>query len=271
MRLHSPRLTGALVIAILLLCGRSTAAIQELTKEQQKEFLLKARVVSSKQTKKGITLPFVLTLSDGTTTHDGVFQSIDEHKNVMTFSNGKTEINFVDSYLYDIAGYQLAEMLGLDDMVPVYVERNWNGRSGALSWVVPVMMDEQERIKKKMPVPDPDAWNKQMYKIRVLDELVYDTDPNLTNVLITPEWKIWRVDFTRAFRLSKDLQSPKNLVQCERQLWDKLRALNAADFIQRTKKYLNSAEQQAVMARRDKIVDFFQKLIAQKGEAAVLY
>jgi hypothetical protein len=30
-------------------------------------------------------------------------------------------------------------------------------------------------------------------------------------------------------------------------------------------------EQQGVMARRDKIVDHFQKLIALKGEAAVLY
>jgi hypothetical protein len=48
-----------------------------------------------------------------------------------------------------------------------------------------------------------------MYKIRVLDELVYDNDPNLTNVLIGEDWKIWRIDFTRAFRLSKDLKDPR--------------------------------------------------------------
>ena len=41
-----------------------------------------------------------------------------------------------------------------------------------------------------------------MYKVRVFDVLVYDTDANLTNVLIGEDWKIWRVDFTRAFRLS---------------------------------------------------------------------
>jgi hypothetical protein len=28
------------------------------------------------------------------------------------------------------------------------------------------------------------TWNNQMYKVRVFDQLVYDDDPNLTNVLI---------------------------------------------------------------------------------------
>ena len=63
-----------------------------------------------------------------------------------------------------------------------------------------------------------------MYRIRVLDQLVYDSDANLTNVLITDDWKIWRIDFTRAFRLHKDLKSPGDLTQCQRALFDKLKA-----------------------------------------------
>jgi hypothetical protein len=39
-----------------------------------------------------------------------------------------------------------------------------------------------------------------MYRIRVFDELVYDRDPNLTNVLIGEDWTVWRVDFSRAFQ-----------------------------------------------------------------------
>jgi hypothetical protein len=270
--IHSARFRSLLVVTVLLFCGRvAIDARQELTREQQKEFLLKAKVVNSKQTKKGVTNPFLLTLSDGSTTHQGVFQSIDQHKSVMQFPSGQTEINFVDSYKYNVAAYLLAEMLGLDDIVPVYVERNWNGRVGSLSWVVPVLMDEQDRMKKKIPAPDPDAWNRQMYKIRVLDELVYDTDANLTNVLISHDWKIWRVDFTRAFRRFKDVQNAKNLVRCERRLLEKLKALDGAEFVQRTKRFLTPPEQQGVMARRDKIVDYFQKLIALQGEGAVLY
>src|SRR5262245_37915225 len=140
MRMMQSNTFRFVAVAVLLFFGHfaPTVAGQELTKEQQKEFLLKAKVVSSKQTKKGITNPFRLTLSDGTTTHEGVFQSIDEHKTSMQFANGRTEINFVDSYKYNIAGYILAEMIGMDDMVPVHVERKWQGRIGSLSWVIPV-------------------------------------------------------------------------------------------------------------------------------------
>ena len=87
-------------------------------------------------------------------------------------------MNFVDSYKYNIAAYVLAELLGLDDMLPVCVERKWKGDSGSLSWWLPVKMDEMERVKQKIPVQDIDAWNKQMYRIQVFDQLVYDSDPN---------------------------------------------------------------------------------------------
>src|SRR5206468_6992995 len=132
---------------------------------------------------------------------------IDEHKATMQFADGAVELNFVDSYKYNIAAYALAEMLGMDDMMPVYVERKWQGNAGSLSWWLPVKMDEQDRLKRKVSAPDTDAWNKQMYKIRVFDSLVYDSDANLTNVLIGEQWQIWRVDFSRAFRLSKDVKN----------------------------------------------------------------
>jgi hypothetical protein len=189
----------------------------------------------------------------------------------MQFGNGQVEYNFVDSYKYNIAAYRLAELLGLDDMVPVYVERKWNGQTGSLSWWLPVKMDEGERLKKKIPAPDPEAWNKQMYRIRVFDQLVYDTDANLTNVLIDQDWKIWRVDFSRAFRLSENIKDPKDLVQCERQLFDRLKALDSNELTQKTKDYLTKTEVQALMARRNKIVAYFNKLISEKGESAVLY
>ena len=110
-----------------------------------------------------------------------------------------------------------------------------------------------------------------MYRVRVLDQLVYDTDPNLTNVLIGEDWKIYRIDFSRAFRLYKNLQSTNDLVQCDRQLFTKLKVLDGNELAARTKGFLNKQEIQAVMARRDKIVDHFQKLIAQAGENQVLY
>jgi hypothetical protein len=241
-----------------------------LTKEQITQFLLTAKVVRSEEAKKGITHTLRLTLSDGTITHDASFQPIDEHKAEMKLTLG-TELNFVDSYKYNIAAYRLAELLGMDDMLPVYVERKWKGQAGSLSWWLPVKMDEVERHKQKLAPPDADAWNNQMYKIRIFDQLVSDSDPNLTNVLIGEHWKIWRIDFTRAFRGNKELKNPGDLVRCDRQLLEKLKGLDTNTLTEKTKQYLNKQEVNAVMARRDKIVAQFQKLIAEKGENEVLY
>jgi hypothetical protein len=236
-----------------------------------KQFLLNAKVVNSRQSTKGITNPWRLTLSDGSVTHDGSFQSVDEHKTKMEFDDGHVELDFVDSYKYNLAAYRLAEILGIEDIMPVYVERKWNGKSGSLSWWLPVKMDEGERRKQKLSAPNTDKWNSQMYRIRVFDTLVYDTDPNLTNVLIGQDWQIWRVDFSRAFRTFKELKNPKDLVQCDRDLWARLQKLDSNEVTQKTKPYLTKPEVQALMARRDKIVAYFQKMIAEKGESNVLY
>ena len=76
----------------------------------------------------------------------------------MTFANGRTEIDFVDSYKYSLAAYKVAELLGLDNMMPVTVERVWNMKSGALSWWVDVRWDEGQRLKQHLwsrPTPKP--------------------------------------------------------------------------------------------------------------------
>ena len=267
------RSRGLGLAAVLCLTGRIIAFAADdptLTKDQIKQFLLTAKVVGSREAKKGITHTSRLTLSDGTVTHDASFQTIDEHKATKELSNG-VELNFVDSYKYNVAAYGLAELLGLEDMMPVYVERKLEGKQGSLSWWLPVKMDEETRYTKKIAPPDLDAWNNQMYRVRVFDVLVSDSDPNLTNVLIGEDWHIWRIDFTRAFRLNKDPKDPKDLVRCDRQLFARLKALDANALTEKTKGYLNKDEVKAVMARRDKIVAQFQKMIGEKGENAVLY
>jgi hypothetical protein len=60
-------------------------------------------------------------------------------------------------------------------------------------------------------------------------------------------------------------------VRCDRQLFEKLKTLDANELAAKTKDYLTKEEVKAVMARRDKIVAYFQKLISEKGEKEVLY
>jgi tetratricopeptide (TPR) repeat protein len=239
--------------------------------EQMREFLLKAKVVSSRLLSKGITSTYRLTLTDGTITHDAVFESIDEFIPYKKFDDDITVTNFRDSYKCNLAAYELAKLLGLGDMMPVTVERSWEGKAGSLTWWLPVKMDEAQRLKQGIHPPDPEAWNQQMYKMRVFAQLVCDKDRNLTNVLISEEWHLWMIDFTRAFRLYTTLENPNTLVKCDRQLLQRLRQLDRAELERRTKQWLREMEVQGVMARRDKIVALFDSLIAQKGEDEVLY
>jgi hypothetical protein len=244
---------------------------ESLTEAQKMDFLRNAEVVNSRQLGKGTTGILRLTLSNGTITHDAAFQPVDQFKSKVKVAGEGIELGFRDSYKFNIAAYELAKMLGLGDMMPPTVERSWMGRKGALSWWLPTKMDERERLERRIQPPDPDAWNKQMHRMRVFVQLVYDTDRNLGNVLISEDWHLWMIDFTRAFRVFTSLENPESLTNCDRRLLEALRRLEAEELEQRTRGFLDRMEIKAVMARREKIVALFEKLVAKKGESQVLY
>lgn len=277
---------GAIVVLLLLTSlappptyAQSAAATPtsapDLTVEQMKEFLRTAKVIRSRQTSKGITAPKRVTLSNGSITHDAVFQSVDERKTVANLSGGgraaTTELNFVDSYRYNLAAYALAGELGLDHMMPVHVERRWSGASGSMSWFVDTLMDESDRLKKNIQPPNPTDWNHQMYRMRVFSSLVRDTDRNLTNVLITPAWKVMMIDFSRGFRLQAELMHEKDLARMDRALWPRLAALSKDSVKKAVGDWLTGPEIDAMLKRRDMLVAHFKKLIAEQGEDKILY
>jgi hypothetical protein len=262
--------------ALVVFCGAAPGwAIRSedprLSPNQIREFLLTAKIVKHKDLGKGVTRPTRLTLTDGTLTHDAVFSSVQETQAVMKYEAGRTELDFVDSYAYNIAAYRLAELLKLDGMMPVTVEREWDHRKGSLAWWIDAAMDEQARLTKKIQPPDREDWNRQMYRMRVFAQLVADTDRNLGNVLIDPDWKLWMIDFTRAFRHTRKLLAPGDLQRCDRQLLARLRELTAEAVEAKTKPFIDRAEIEPLMARRDAILTTFEKLIAERGEDRVLY
>jgi hypothetical protein len=242
-----------------------------LDRTAQAEFLRTAKVIRSRTLPRGVTAPQRLTLSDGRVTHDAAFQSIDERKTQADFGARGMELNFADSHHFNLAAFVLAGMLDLGQMMPVTVHRTWNGKEGTLTWWIDDAFDESTRLKEKRQPPSPAAWNQQMYKMRVFAALVGDTDRNLGNVLITKDWKLWMIDFTRAFRLWGEIKYPADLHQIDRTLLLRLRELNADAFKAATAHCLTGYEQEAVMKRRDLLVAHFDGLVKAKGAAAVLY
>jgi hypothetical protein len=265
--------TSTLIAALVV--GARTQAPEALSLEAQRQFLLTADVTGSRPAGKGITGTTRLTLTDGRTTHDASFQSIDDRSTDADIRSGRRragELRFVDSYRYNIAAYHLAVLLGLGHMMPVTVERSWNGRRGSLSWWVDdFAMDEQGREEKKAYPRDMPTWIRARQRMFVFAELVADTDRNKGNVLYTNDWRVYMIDFSRAFRLDGSLRREAGLDSCDRALFERLQSISEADVKAAAGRHLLPAEISALLKRRTRLVEHFQKMIKERGETKVLY
>ena len=86
----------SLAVALCLLTfDRAAVSAQPTSAEEIENFMRSAKVVRVRELSTGITRPLRLTLTDGTTTHDAVFQAIDEKKSVFQPQTGPSQINFV--------------------------------------------------------------------------------------------------------------------------------------------------------------------------------
>jgi hypothetical protein len=234
------------------------AAVSSLTDAEIERFLQTARVVRTRGTSKGVTGSRRATLTDGQLTHDAQIQTIDESKREFQSKRG-TEFNFRDSWTFNVAAYKLDRMLGLN-LVPVSVKRNWRTEQAAFTWWIDdVEMDEGDRQKKRIAPGKPERWNEQMQLIRVFDQLIYNTDRNLGNLLIGRDWRVWAIDHTRAFRRIEVLRSPENLTRCDRQVLERLKQLDRAALKAQLGDYLSDWDINALLARRNLIVAHFEQ------------
>jgi hypothetical protein len=262
---RSPLLPGLLCLLLLpiTLSGAArpdqpaAAPAPTLTTDAEREaFLTKAHIVRARPAGKGVTNTLRVTLSDGAVTHDASVQTIEEAKARFETPYG-TELNFKDSWRFNVAAYRLDRLLALE-MTPPSVDRRYKAKPASFTWWIDdVLMDEQERLRTKQSAPDTDAWNEQMWTTRLFDQLIANADRNLTNLLIDKQWTIWMIDHSRAFRTNTDLRAPGNLSKVERRLLERLRELNADTLKKAVGAYLEPAQITTLLQRRDRIVTHF--------------
>jgi hypothetical protein len=244
-----------------------------LTDAEQEAFLLEAEVVKTRRAPGGITNSTRATLRRGDVVHDAHIQIIDEYKSQMALGSG-TEIDFRDSWRNNVAAYRLDRLMGLG-MVPVTVIRRddeTNKMASFTWWIDDVLMTEKERFQKKISSPDTEAWNRQIFIVRAFDQLIYNFDRNLGNLVIDKDWTIWMIDHTRAFKIFKDLKSEKNLSDfCERDLLVALRSLTRPALKKALDGVISDGQIDSLLVRRDKIVKCYEQKIAARGEGRVLY
>ncbi|HEY7449371.1 MAG TPA: hypothetical protein VH702_14540, partial [Vicinamibacterales bacterium] len=175
------------------------------------------------------------------------------------------ESGYLESYQSRIAAYEIDRILELD-MVPPTVERvHANKRGAAQLWVDDAVFRKELEGQRS---PDLESWNRQMRRWRVFDNFVADIDPNTGNQLVVrdPTWQIVLVDHSRAF--STTTRMVFEMERIDKAFLDRLRALDKPTLDARIGKLVLDGSR-SLLRRRDAIVAHFDKLVKEKGEAAV--
>jgi hypothetical protein len=264
---------GVAVAAVSTVGGArqiETSSKPALSPQAMEAFLREARIVDEREEIGGVTGSRLVTLSDGTITHDAHLQTVDISQALVRVG-GNTEMNFKDTYRYNIAAYRVAQLIGLP-AVPMSVERVVDSKDASMTWWVDdVAMDEKARLKARNSGPNPERTNLQLQTMYVFDELIQNKDRNQGNILWDRQWTLWLIDHTRAFRLEKKLLQPARLRRCDRRLFEGMKAMTEDSLEDAAGDYLTKYERESLLERRDRIVKLYTDRIAKQGEAAVLY
>lgn len=236
----------------------------------KENFLRRATIVTVVEIGHGVTKPIRATMELRGVRHFGKIQVINKELSDF-FGEDKKPVPMMDSWRFNIAAYKVDRLLGLK-MATVAVRRAYQGKPAAFSWWVDdVMFEEVDRIKKGLEPPDPEDFERQRAVSRVFDELVFNIDRNLSNLLITKSWRIALIDHSRCFTPYPGIRNKANLTRCSRPLLESMKKLNSAGIAGAVQRLLTTAETGAMLARRDKIVAFLEQEAKEKGEASVLF
>ena len=171
-----------------------------------------------------------------------------------------------ESYQSEIAAYEMDRLLGLN-MVPPTVEKRVRGTlMSAQLWVDHCVWLKELRSERPPDIP---AWNRQIHRQRVFDNLIANIDRNEGNLLVyrTPDWHLVLVDHSRCFTGTKRM--PFEMKQIDRPLYERLKELDKPLLEARLGRLLIDGVD-SLLARRDAIVRHFEQLAAEKGEAQVI-
>jgi hypothetical protein len=270
-------LRAGVLVSAALLAGAPAPTRAEapsglpLQGEAAEQFLRTAEVVKKKALGKGITGSDQLTLSDGTRTCKAVWKTIDEfRRGVTSFQGAGVMVDYEDSYRFEIAAYELDKLLGFG-LVPPTVERTIKGKKGAVQMWVEGAMTEGDRKKKGIAPPDVDAWNAQIYRLRLFHQLTFDWDAqNIQNTLLDESFRVYGIDFSRSFASYDKVRREQLLERFSRRDLEAIKALDEPQLKAAIGRWVSPPQIRGLLKRRDQILEIAARRVADRGEAAVL-
>lgn len=241
------------------LVSASEAKVWIGKEKDYERFLEKAEIVSVEDIGTGINQPKRVTLRQGAMELHAVWKPI---------QRGPKEWAW-ESFEAEVAAYQMDRVLGLQ-MVPPTVVRGIDGREGSLQlWLSGVDSFRDVEPTK----PQPEEWEHELARMRLFDCLIGNGDRKPSDILVDEQKNLVLIDHSQAFLGSHYLDDDEqNLPQrFERRLVSKLDDLDLEYLRFRFGRLLLEPQITAVIMRRDGLMRRLDRLIAEKGEEAVLF
>jgi hypothetical protein len=172
---------------------------------------------------------------------------------------------FRESYKAEIAAYHLDRLLDMQ-MVPPVVERKVDAQIGAaVLWI-----EETKGWDMKKPVKGPEPeWSRQISRMKLFDLLIGNIDRNQGNLIYDADWHLFLIDHSRAFTTRNSLDGIAPLGIVDKQLWSRIDALTPEQLQTTLGAWLSADEQKAMLTRRDRMRQTIEKMVKDKGAAAV--
>ncbi|MGB6853662.1 MAG: hypothetical protein WBG49_13860, partial [Thermoanaerobaculia bacterium] len=172
---------------------------------------------------------------------------------------------FVDSYLSEVAAYELSRLLGFDN-VPAVVRR----KGGSIQiWIENARTVRS--ILEQDELPYSDEWVEQQRQVMmVFDNLIANTDRTPGNILIDENNKVWFIDHTRSFAGQQELREPGTITGFDRDIWKKLQSLPDKTIEEVVGPYVRGYVPD-LLKRRRLLVEEINRRIAAEGADNFLF
>jgi len=225
-------------------------------------YLKTAEIVSATEDPKGGRMAgWIISLNDGKLTRKGYFKYFDDSRPTL----------LPDSYKYEIAAYELNKLLNLN-IIPPLVERTIRKRKGSLQIFVENATRAISIRRRRVKPPDAKKFGNAIQDIKIFENLVYDECNDVDDILVQMRtWKVWRIDFSEAFAPSSELIPECEITNCSKKLYETLLQLDSNVLREKLRPYLNNDEIEALLKRKELIIEKIKQLIKEKGEESVLF